>query len=236
MRGQVTVERPGSLVAYETGGVQAGGNALFNEPEGRNHLMGKRCPDFPDHPGEGEAMYECHCFLHYAAPVRQMPAIGQFRHFSWSFPSHPSDIPRWQMEKSYLTGSAGSSARSFAVISRAMRQSACFRVVKPSSPQILWMCASTGITSFAGEMPVQSPRSMPSSGRTIHLRYMQSLLQALPEAGEGKKKGEVGVCRDRGGAEDRGKVEGLHRGGEAGERFGDVLSSLVVKAEQPALD
>ena len=92
------------------------------------------------------------------------------------------------MEKSYFTGSAGSSSLSLAVISRAMRQSACLRLVKPRKPQMRWMCASTGITSCAGEIPFQSPRSMPSSGRTIHLRYMQSLLQALPEAGEGNMK------------------------------------------------
>ena len=29
---------------------------------------------------------------------------------------------------------------------------------------------------------------MPSAGRTIQRRYMQSRLQALPAAGEGKKK------------------------------------------------
>src|SRR5690349_18486849 len=92
------------------------------------------------------------------------------------------------MEKSYLTGSSGSKRLSCAVISRAIFQSACFLAVKPNNLHIRWIWASTGITSLDGDMLFQTPRSMPSSGRTIQRRYMQRRLQALPDSGEGKRK------------------------------------------------
>ena len=105
-------------------------------------------------------------------------------------------MPRWQSEKSYFTGSAGSIARSDAVISAAIRQPGLLRRVSRRQAPTRTMCVSSGTTSPAGDTRVQTPTST-ASRRTIQRRKRFSRLQAPPEEGRGKKKCTPGRCGTR---------------------------------------
>src|SRR3989337_2180370 len=113
--------------------------------------------------------------------------IRQARHFTGSFfLLHSSSIPSRDREKSYLTGSGGSSFLRASVISSAVFQSAVLRFVRPMYPEMRAMWVSSGITSFEGSMSFHIPKSSPSF-LTIHRRYRFSLLHGLPRTGEGKR-------------------------------------------------
>jgi hypothetical protein len=95
-------------------------------------------------------------------------------------------MPMWHREKSYLTGSTGSSARSDSVICAAIFHPGLVKVVslrhRPS--RITWV--SKGTMSFDAGIADQMPRSTPSF-RTIHRRNRFIRLQPLPLDGKGKK-------------------------------------------------
>jgi hypothetical protein len=72
---------------------------------------------------------------------------------------HAFIMPRWQSEKSNLTGSAGSIARSEAVISAAIFQPGlAYRVKRRQRPSRM-TCVSSGTISFAAGTRVHTPRS-----------------------------------------------------------------------------
>ena len=77
---------------------------------------------------------------------------------------HWPDIRVWQSEKSYFTGSAGSSERSRAVISSAIFQFRLRRRVRPSERAMFSMCVSTGISSAAGGIVASRGRSPAARG------------------------------------------------------------------------
>src|SRR5258708_14703871 len=78
-------------------------------------------------------------------------------------------IPRWQREKSYLTGSAGSKRASARVISTVVVHEGEARRVRPRLRDSLWTWTSTGTNRPLGRTPswAHRPRSTPARGRTI---------------------------------------------------------------------
>jgi hypothetical protein len=104
-------------------------------------------------------------------------------HFNFD---HPSSIPNPNKAKSYLTGSSGSSFRRLAVSSNAVCQSVCLRRISFSLLPTRSTCRSHGQTNCAGWIVFQMPKSTPFlSWRTIHRRYMLSLLQVDLRSGDG---------------------------------------------------
>ncbi len=89
------------------------------------------------------------------------------------------DIRLWQSEKSYFTGSAGSSSRRRAVISSAIFQFRLRRRVSPIERAMFSMWVSTGISSARGGMSRQRPKSG-GSRRTIQRRKRSSRLHGPP--------------------------------------------------------
>ena len=92
----------------------------------------------------------------------------------------------WQREKSYFTGSVGSSRRSPRVISSVIFQLRLRRRVSPSARAMFSMWVSTGIRSAAGGIAVQSPKSG-ASRRIIQRRKSSIRLQAPPVEGRGNQ-------------------------------------------------
>ena len=89
-------------------------------------------------------------------------------------------MPRWQREKSYLTGSRGSSARSDRVMSAAIRQPGLVSLVSRRHRPTRMTWVSSGTISCAGRTRDQMPRSTRSM-RTIQRRNRFRRLQAPPE-------------------------------------------------------
>ena len=84
--------------------------------------------------------------------------------------------------KSYLAGSSAQISRNPSVISIAVRKSALFLFVNPNSPAILCICTSVGTTNSLGLNTSQPPGST-LSFLTIHFKYRNNLLHALPSRG-----------------------------------------------------
>jgi len=95
-------------------------------------------------------------------------------------------MPRWQTEKSYFTGSAGSSFRSDAVMSRAIRHPGLVYSVRRRQRPTRITCVSSGTINFAGDTRFHTPRSS-ASRRTIQRRNRFNRLQPDPAEGRGKK-------------------------------------------------
>ena len=95
-------------------------------------------------------------------------------------------MPTWQSEKSNRTGSAGSIARSEAVMSAAIRQPGDVYVVSRRQRPSRMTCVSSGTISLPAGIAVHAPRST-ASRRTIHRRNRLRRLHALPAEGRGKK-------------------------------------------------
>ncbi len=121
---------------------------------------------------------------------RQWRHTGRSRHGAHTIASrrsrHWPDIRVWQSEKSYFTGSAGSSSRSPLVISSVIFQFRLRRRVRPSERAMFSMWVSTGMRSAAGGISVQSPKSG-ASRRTIQRRKSSIRLQAPPVDGRGNQ-------------------------------------------------
>ena len=98
----------------------------------------------------------------------------------------PFIIPRWQSAKSYLTGSAGSSRRSDAVMSRRHPPARARVARQPQAPPEADHVRVERHDQLRRGTRVHTPRST-ASRRTIQRRNRFSRLQALPVDGRGKK-------------------------------------------------
>ena len=123
----------------------------------------------------------------YAARGRQTPRSGHCASFCARLNPHAFIIPRWQSEKSYLTGSSGSSAaqrRRDVARHRASPGSCSASAARQRPTRITWV--SSGTTSADGGTRDHTPRSS-ASRRTIQRRNRFNRLQPLPADGRGKK-------------------------------------------------